>query len=95
MGVASGSGTAGEQNGAGFRVYANNLATSVNHGNIVIANLTSNTWSLSSVLGQSDGVRVSWAGGSIALAAALTAIRITTVNGTDQFDAGTINILYE
>jgi hypothetical protein len=47
------------------------------------------------VLGQSDTARVSWAGGSIALAAALTAIRITTVNGTDVFDAGTINILYE
>jgi hypothetical protein len=95
MAVASGAGTAGEQNGAGFRVYANNSAANVNHGNIVIANLTSNTWSLSSVLGQSDGVRVSWAGGSIALAAALTAIRITTVNGTDTFDAGTVNILME
>jgi hypothetical protein len=95
MAVASGTGTAGEQNGAGLRVYANSAATSVNHGNIVITNLTSNTWSLSSVFGQSDVARVSWAGGSIALAAALTAIRITTVNGTDTFDAGTINILYE
>ena len=95
MAVASGTGTAGEQNGAGLRVYANSAATSVNHGNIVITNLTSNTWSLSSVFGQSDAARVSWAGGSIALAAALTAIRITTVNGTDTFDAGTINILYE
>jgi hypothetical protein len=34
-------------------------------------------------------------GGSIALAALLTAVRITTVNGTDTFDAGSINILYE
>jgi hypothetical protein len=25
----------------------------------------------------------------------LTAVRITRVNGTDTFDAGTINILYE
>ena len=52
MAVASGTGTAGEQNGAGLRVYANSAATSVNHGNIVITNLTSNTWSLSSVLGK-------------------------------------------
>jgi hypothetical protein len=95
MAVASGSGTAGEQNGTGLRIYANTVATSINHGNIIISNLTGNTWSLSSVLGQSDGVRVSWAGGSIALAAALTAIRITTVNGTDTFDAGAVNILYE
>jgi len=25
----------------------------------------------------------------------LTAVRITTVNGTDTFDAGSVNILYE
>jgi hypothetical protein len=95
MAVNNGSATAGEQNGTGLRIYANTAATSINHGNIIISNLTGNTWSLSSVLGQSDLARVSWAGGSIALAAALTAIRITTVNGTDTFDAGTINILYE
>jgi len=95
MAVASTTGTAGEQNGTGFRIYANSVAASVNHGNIFISNLTGNTWSLSSVLGQSDTARVSWAGGSIALAAALTAVRITTVNGTDTFDAGNINIFYE
>lgn len=95
MAVASGTGTAGEQNSAGFRLLANSFATNVNHGNIIIDNVTGNTWALSSVLGQSDTARVSWAGGSIALAAALTAVRITTVNGTDTFDAGSINILYE
>jgi hypothetical protein len=95
MAVASAAGTAGEQNGTGFRIYANSAAANINHGNIIISNLTGNTWSLSSVLGQSDAARVSWAGGSIALAAALTALRITTVNGTDTFDAGTINLLLE
>jgi hypothetical protein len=34
-------------------------------------------------------------GGSKALSGTLDRIRITTVNGTDTFDAGTINILYE
>lgn len=33
--------------------------------------------------------------GSIALSGTLDRIRITTVNGTDTFDAGTINIMYE
>src|SRR3990167_6108227 len=33
--------------------------------------------------------------GHKALSAALTQVRITTVNGTDAFDAGAINILYE
>mgnify|MGYP006935478708 FL=1 len=95
LAVANGSAGGGELNGTGFRVTANGSAASVNHGNIFISNLTGNTWSLSSVLGQSDTARAAYAGGTIALAAALTAVRITTVNGTDQFDAGTINILYE
>jgi hypothetical protein len=33
--------------------------------------------------------------GAVTMASALTAVRITTVNGTDTFDAGSINILYE
>jgi hypothetical protein len=33
--------------------------------------------------------------GSITLGGALDRVRITTVNGTDTFDAGTINIIYE
>jgi hypothetical protein len=33
--------------------------------------------------------------GSITLSAALDRISITTVNGTDTFDAGSVNIMYE
>ena len=33
--------------------------------------------------------------GNVTLAAALDRIRLTTVNGTDTFDAGSVNILYE
>jgi hypothetical protein len=33
--------------------------------------------------------------GGKTLSAELTQIRITTTNGTDTFDAGSINILYE
>ena len=91
----SGASSAGENNGSGMRLVANTAGTYFYHGAISIFNVTGNTWALSSILGQSDLPRVSWAGGSIALAAALTAVRITTVNGTDTFDAGSINILYE
>jgi hypothetical protein len=45
----------------------------------------------SAVAGNGTG----YGSGYIALAAVLTAVRITTVNGTDTFDAGSINILYE
>lgn len=37
----------------------------------------------------------STSGGTISLAGALDNVRLTTVNGTDTFDAGSINILYE
>ena len=42
--------------------------------------------------GATDGIS---AGVSPALSGALDRVRITTVNGTDTFDAGSINILYE
>jgi hypothetical protein len=38
---------------------------------------------------------MAYSAGSIALGGTLDRVRITTVNGTDTFDAGTINILYE
>ena len=43
----------------------------------------------------SGNANVLGGGGKASMANALDRIRITTVNGTDTFDAGTINILYE
>ena len=57
-------------------------------------NITGNTWVSSHSGKWSTGYAMS-GGGVIALAAALTAIRITTSSGTDTFNAGQINILYE
>jgi len=42
-----------------------------------------------------NGGRNSSSAGSKTLSDTLTQVRITTVNGTDTFDAGTINIIYE
>jgi hypothetical protein len=64
------------------------------YGTMTIANLTGNTWVASTTAYDNNGSALV-AGSSIALAAVLTAVRITTVNGTDVFDAGTVNILYE
>ena len=63
-------------------------------GQMVITNITGNTW-VQSHQGKSSTGALAAGGGDIALGAALTAVRITRVNGTDTFDAGTINILYE
>lgn len=81
---------------SGFKLINGMTAADIYNGNILICNVTGNTWSESAVLGKSNttGVRIS--GGAIPLAADLTAVRITTAApSTDTFDAGTINILYE
>jgi len=60
---------------------------------VMITNITGNTWVFS---GQSvNGTVTSTGNGSLALGGILDRVRITTVNGTDTFDAGSINILYE
>jgi hypothetical protein len=79
----------------GFGLYSIG-AVDVLSGLIVIANVTGNTWVASGNLAITSGTNILLSSaGSIALGAVLTAVRITTVNGTDTFDAGSINILYE
>ena len=73
----------------------NQAAATVMHSQVVISNITGNSWVGTGSVGMSNTGSMHWTNGSIALAAALTAVRITTVNGTDTFDAGSINILYE
>ena len=63
-------------------------------GTMTIANLTGNTWVASTTAYDNNGSGLV-AGSSIALGAVLTAVRLTTVNGIDTFDAGTVNIMYE
>jgi len=64
------------------------------YGTMTIANITGNTWVASATIFDNNGSGCLSAS-SIALGATLTAVRLTTVNGTDTFDAGTVNILYE
>jgi hypothetical protein len=82
---------------AGFDFYDGGAAAAVRNGVMILALLASstNTWTASANLGQSDAARFIGLGGSKPLAGALSIVRITTVNGTDTFDAGSINILYE
>jgi hypothetical protein len=80
---------------AGLLVNTNVAAALACNGNSMICSQTGNTWVMSSFSAYSATNNPTSSAGSIALAAALTAVRITTVNGTDTFDAGSINILYE
>lgn len=71
-------------------------SAAVRHGAITISLIdqSSNLWAFAGCIGRSDGVLCSCLGGNKSLSATLDRVRITTVNGTDTFDAGSINILY-
>ena len=79
----------------GFMFINLGSAVSLHNGILITSLLTGNTWSFSGNCSRQADTLACNSAGSIPLAAALTAVRITTVNGTDTFDAGTINILYE
>jgi hypothetical protein len=95
--VFTGSATAAALQTAGFGIGGGMTATIVFHGavQIILLDVTANTWCASGVLGRSDTACVFNCGGAKSLSATLDRVRITTVNGTDTFDAGSINILYE
>lgn len=82
-------------NSSGFCITYINVATTIYHGKIDIINISSNTWIESGVLGGSSTGVMNTSGGSKTLSGTLDRIRITTANGTDTFDAGQINIMYE
>ena len=81
---------------AGFLATGSiNSAAGLQTGTVTIVNFNSNAWVASTCVAQTDGTRGAVGGGSITLGGTLDRVRITTVNGTDTFDAGTINIIYE
>lgn len=83
---------------SGFGVGVNTFnwtASAVAHGAIVLTLQSGNTWVCSGVVGRSDAAAQYLTNGVISLSGALDRLRLTTVNGTDSFDAGSINILYE
>ena len=80
---------------AGFVLNRSGSAASIFTAVVPICLLGSNSWATSGVINRvTDGFANSF-GGAKTLSDTLTQIRITTVNGTDTFDAGSINILYE
>jgi hypothetical protein len=80
---------------AGFAFYSNQAA-SVYSGQLFLTLVSGNIWVASGVISNSAGTSfTSTTAGRITLGGALDRVRITTVNGTDTFDAGSINILYE
>ena len=77
----------------GFILTRTSTSTSACYGIATICNFSSNSW-ISSANISITGI-VSSSAGSKSLSATLDRIRITTVGGTDTFDAGSVNIMYE
>jgi hypothetical protein len=79
----------------GLLLVPSTAASTLVYGQASICLIGSNTWTFGSALSRSDTVAYTASGVSPALSGSLDRVRITTVNGTDTFDAGSINILYE
>ena len=64
-------------------------------GSLVISLMGSNIWTASGITNKANTAYVGICGGNKTLSGVLDRVRITTLNGTDTFDAGSVNILYE
>lgn len=79
----------------GFGIRNGLGAADLIQGSITLSLKGSNVWVCSGITAMSNAAITTHTAGSKTLSDTLTQIRITTVNGTDTFDAGSVNILYE
>jgi hypothetical protein len=81
---------------AAFIGEGTGAAGNIRSGTIILAleNSSANSW-LASGTYKTGTTAMASIGGSVSLAGAIDRVRITTVGGTDTFDAGEINITYE
>ena len=100
--IISGGNPGGTVNTTGVILNNSNAAANVYQGTVEFTALESNyTWAYSAQMGLSDATRLMINNGTIALgdyyvgAADLSNVRLTTISGTDTYDAGTINIVYQ
>lgn len=90
----SGGSSTGANPTTGFG-FGNNSASFTFSGSMFIVNVSGNIWVASYSGGSTSTSIACMGGGNVTLSAVLDRVRITTVNGTDTFDAGSINIMYE
>lgn len=104
-GVPTSSGYLGASSGMGGAVGSTSFTTGcgivagaasvVLRGTIVIENLTDDKWVFTGILARSDTAATVLSASAVTLGGVLDMVRLTTVNGTDTFDSGTVNIMYE
>ena len=91
------SGSAGNQSfSSGIQLYGTGASAAIlNSGAVVFTNVSGNIWVFQGAVASEASSANNFVAGRKTTAVALDRIRITTVNGTDTFDAGSINIMYE
>ena len=92
--ASTGAGTAANMS-AGFIISNATAAADTAHGMSTLATLNGLIWTFVSVISYSNQAATRYAAGSITMAGVVDRLRIQATNGTDTFDAGNINILYE
>lgn len=92
--ASTGAGTAANMS-AGFIISNATAAADVAHGMSTLATLNGLIWTFVSVITYSNQAAARYSSGSITMAGTVDRLRIQATNGTDTFDAGNINILYE
>jgi hypothetical protein len=91
-----GSGGAAATSGFVLEIAGGASASNSRIGAIELLSIAGNTWIEKGIVSPlSLNGAMATSAGALALGGPLDRVRITTVNGTDTFDAGTINILYE
>jgi hypothetical protein len=78
---------------AGFVSFFGTSAALSQIGSVTLTNITSNVWVAAGVT-RSSTANINYLAGDISLGGTLTTVQIAT-NGSNTFDAGIINILYE
>lgn len=91
------SSTASAASTAGFLIVTAPTAADTYHGQVTLCleDSTNNVWTQSGLVMKTTAIVVDLSAGSKALSGVLTQVILTTVNGTDTFDAGAVSVQYE
>ena len=82
--------------GTGYELSNSGAGSQIYTGQVVLSQSATNTWVINGIFSYIDSSGgTSILTGFKTLSSTLTQLQFTTVTGTDNFDAGTINIMYE
>ncbi len=95
MGSYTGASSASVAATSGFDSYGDGNAANSRNGSAVFTLVSANTWICVCAYQSAAYTNCWFIQGTKTLSSTLDRVRITTTNGTDTFDAGTINVLYE